>query len=36
MLSTGTSVKMQAEWLADITKVNTQITKVVKMCKLQM
>ena len=36
MLSTGTLVKMQAERLADITKLNTLITKVVKICKSQM
>ena len=36
MLSTGTSVKIQAERLADITKVNVLITKVVKICKSQM
>ena len=36
MLSFGVSVKIQAERLADITKVNSQITKAVKICKLQM
>ena len=36
MLSTGVSVKIQAERLADITKVNNRITKVVKICKSQM
>ena len=36
MLLTDASVKMPAERLADITKVNTLITKVVKICKSQM
>lgn len=36
MLSAGVSVKIQAEKLANITKVNTLITKVVKICKSQM
>ena len=36
MLSTGILIKIQAERLVDITKVNTRITKVVKICKLQM